>query len=373
MSSTLRRGGSAVAMTWDPKHDPADAGFLELLRSKRFLSIERAASEETSIGWVTPGDPTGDTFELEDLDAGGCWWLRFRMDAKKLPASKLQMEITAHERTRGKRLSARERRELKDHLHEQLLPGILPRTTFVDVVLSSDRKRALVLSSSKKAREAFTELVNGSFGFYPEPVAPGVLAGRMIGDDKVAKLIRTTWPGSGPRQRELPLSGDFLGDEFLLWLWSECEQGGEFSSYEGTVGIVVHDLVAFDAETDATSLVLKHGLTTRATEARAALRDGRVPTRLRLLIAEGTRQWIATVDGSLSIGSCKLPDDPEDCESNEDRTSERAANWLRLRAIVEHLFGTFVDLRVSDEWPERCDEIAGWMQSGAEKPAGGAS
>lgn len=365
MSSVLRRGGSAVAMTWDPKADPSDPSFGTALQSKRFLSIETAASEENSVGWVTPADPTGDAFAPDELVAGQCWWLRFRMDAKKLPASKMQMEIANAERARGKKLSARERRELKDDLHERLLPGILPRTTMVDVLVSPDRRTALVLSSSKAAREAFGELSNGSFLFYPKRLSAGELANTRRGEAPVGRLSRHMWPGGGPRQREMALVADFLGDEFLLWLWWRCEtEGGHFVlPFKAEIGIVVHELVAFEAETEATSLVLRHGLTTKAAEARAALREGRVPTKLRLLIAEGSREWIATVDGSLSLGSVRLPEDAEDCESSDDCTADRAANWLRLHGIVEHLFDAFMAARLHD-WETVAPEITEWMRGG---------
>lgn len=367
MITTLRRGGSAVAMTWDAQHDPADAGFLEMLRSKRFLSIERAASEETSVGWVTPGDPTGETFALDDMVAGNCWWLRFRMDAKKLPASKLQMEIANAERARGKKLSARERRELKDHLHEQLLPGILPRTTFVDVVLSStDRRVALVLSSSKAAREAFGELAHASFGFSPTLVTSGYMAEQVLVDRPMP--IPTRFPGGGPRQLQIASAADFLGDEFLLWLWWKWEtRGGEFTlpgDPIGVVGIAIDDRVEFEAGDDETSLVLRHGLTTRSQEARAALRNGRVPTKVRMLIAEATNQWTVTLDGaSLAMGSVRLPEDADDCETVDDRTGDRSAHWILLQQIVARLFGEFLQARLY-EWTTVSRELTEWMRGG---------
>ena len=58
------------------------------------------------------------------------------------------------------------------------------------------------------------------------------------------------------------------------------------------------DFPLTSAGEDETSLVLRHGLTTRSKEARAALRNGRVPTKVRMLIAEATRQWTVTLDGA---------------------------------------------------------------------------
>lgn len=363
MTAALRRGGSAVAFTWSKDADPST--LFGQLAAHRFRSIERAASEETSAGWVTPADPTGDSFVLEDMAAGSHWWLRFRVDAKKFPASKLQMEVANAERARGKRLSARERRELKDDLHEKLLPGILPRTQFVDVLVHRDLHTALLLSTSKAAQEAFGKLCKQALGFEPKRLTSGAIATRTQGDQAVGKLMPTVFPGGGPKQRELALSADFLGDELLLWLWWKWEtDGGEFTVPGGVCGIAIDDRVEFAAGSDETSMVLRHGLTTRAAEARAALRHGRVPTKARLLVAKGNLQWTVTIDGaSLAMGSVKLPEDAEACETTEDVTADRAENWLGLHTIVEHLFDKFMGDRVSMAWAAKAREIAEWMAS----------
>jgi hypothetical protein len=360
MTASLRRGGSAVAFTWNKGADPTDAKFSEALSAHRFRSIERAASEEVSVGWVTPADPTGDSFDANDMDAGGHWWLRFRRDVKKFPAARLQMEIANAERTRGKKLSARERRELKDHLHEQLLPGILPRTQFFDVLVSKDLGTALLLSTSKAAREAFAQLAKDSFGITVERLTSG--AHRSL---KVDKLTPTVFPGRGPKQLELPGAGEYLGCELLLWLWWKWEtDGGEFSIPSGIVGIAIDDRVEFEAGDDETSMVLRHGLTTQSAEARTALRNGRVPTKARLLVAKGQLQWTVTLDGaSLAMGSVGLPEDSDDCETPEDVTADRAENWLGLHTIVEHLFDKFMGDRVSMAWAAKAREIAEWMAS----------
>lgn len=367
MTASLRRGGSAVAFTWSKDVDPSDSSFADLLAGHRFRSIERAASEDVSVGWVTPGDPTGESFDLDDLAAGSHWRLRFRQDAKRFPASKLAMEVANTERSRGRGLSARERRELKDDLHERLLPGILPRTQFVDVLVHQDQGSAVLLSSSKAAREAFGKLCRDSFGFEPHRLTSGELAAEILTLEQVGKMQPTRFPGGGPRQLELAMSADFLGTEFLLWLWWRWETaGGEFHlDGGGTAGIAIDDRVEFAAGADETSLVLRHGLTTRATEARAALRAGRVPTRVRMLVAEGAHQWTVTLDGaSLVMAGVRLPEDSEECESAEDRTGDRAANWLGLHEILAELFSQFVEARTS-AWDETSKEIAGWMRGGS--------
>ena len=159
----------------------------------------------------------------------------------------------------------------------------------------------------------------------------------------------------------------FLGEEFLTWLWFRWEpEGGEFALPGGrVVGIAIDDLLTFAAPSDdETEQTLRHGLPTRTEEARTGLRQGRRLRKARLLIAEGERQWSAVFDGpTMGLGSVKLPEDAEECESDQDRTADRAANWYALHEIVQMLYGQFLRKRLGNGYMEgQGEEQAQWMQ-----------
>ena len=221
MSLTLRRGGSVVALTYQGKiaHPSDHEAFSAALAARRFRTIENAASEEVSVGWCTPDDPTGDSFLAEHMDAGPATWLRMRVDSKKLPAEWLAVHRAAAEKAKGRPLNARERRELKDDLTEKLLPRVLPKMGFVDALLFPDRKQVLLLSSSKSARETFGKLWFETFGVPLDVVGP-----QQMGGTAAEKLEPTRWPGGIPSNCAEPFG--FLGQEFLTWLWFMCENAG---------------------------------------------------------------------------------------------------------------------------------------------------
>ena len=180
--------------------DPRDDEFAEHLSLQRFRTIENAASEEVSVGWVTPADPTGDNFSPEDLDGGIGTWLRFRIDKKSMPMKWLQIHRDAAEKARGKKLSAKERRELKDDLMDQLLPRVLPTITLVDALLFEERKTVLLFATSKSAKEAFTKLFFESFSIQLEPADPLVSGMRSdLSDEEKRALERVNpirWPNN---------------------------------------------------------------------------------------------------------------------------------------------------------------------------------
>jgi Putative exonuclease, RdgC len=162
--ASISRSGGLVGLYWHGKvPDPQSPAFADALREHRFRSIDSAASEEVSVGWVTPADPTGDHFAPEDLDGGPAAWLRLRIDKKVLPRPWLAIHRCVAEKARGRRLSGRERRELRDELEEQLLPRVLPTVGFVDALLMHERRLVLVLTTRKSALEAFGKLFFESF------------------------------------------------------------------------------------------------------------------------------------------------------------------------------------------------------------------
>ena len=158
----------------------------------------------------------------------------------------------------------------------------------------------------------------------------------------------------------------FLGEEFLTWLWYRWEtQGGEFTLPGGrVVGIAIDDFLTFAAPSDdETEQTLRHGLPTRTEEARTALRQGRRVRRARMILAEGSRHWSATLDGaSMQLTGVKLPEDAEEVESDNDRTADRAANWLALHEIVQSLYGVFLRDRLAPSYRSTgAEKQAQWM------------
>lgn len=160
----FRRSGSFTSFHVDGSLPAVtDAAFAQALKKHRFRTIEGAASEETSAGWVTPEDPTGETFETRAIAFDEALWLRLRIDRKKLPARWLQIYRAEAERSRGRKLSQRERSELRADLQEKLLPRVLPAVRFVDALLFVRTKRLLLFATSGPAKESFVGALESTF------------------------------------------------------------------------------------------------------------------------------------------------------------------------------------------------------------------
>ena len=205
----FRRSGSLVAFYVDGKMPAVQSeAFLEALANERFRTIEDAASEEQSIGWVSPGDPTGQTFELDEMDLDQGLWLRFRVDKKKLPAIWLSIHRSEAERSAGRKLSARERKDLKEDLMQRMLPRILPSVGLVDVLFAPDSGRVLLFASSTAMKEEFQKLWFRSFATnLVEADAFAAAARSGLGRDQLGYLEEVSpvrWGRNGGRPTEAP-------------------------------------------------------------------------------------------------------------------------------------------------------------------------
>jgi recombination associated protein RdgC len=161
----------------------------------------------------------------------------------------------------------------------------------------------------------------------------------------------------------------FLGEEFLTWLWYRLEnEGGEFDLGEGRiVGVALDDFIVFaPRDDDETEQTLRKGVPTRSAEARAGLRSGHRLKKAKLTLAMSELVWSFTLDAStMGLRSIRLPDDDEAAESPEERSRERAANFLLLHDLVGALYRQFLALRLRTDYLSTDAETqASWMAAG---------
>src|SRR5262249_42213159 len=104
---------------------------------------------------------------------------------KVLPRKWLAIWRAEAERSKGRKLSARERRELKDELQERLLPRVLPTVNLVDALLFHDRRTVLLFATGSSVREAFGKLFFEAFP-WPRDRGDPLACARRTGLDKEA-------------------------------------------------------------------------------------------------------------------------------------------------------------------------------------------
>ena len=159
---------------------------------------------------------------------------------------------------------------------------------------------------------------------------------------------------------------EFLGEEFLTWLWFRIEtQGGDFDlPGNRSVGLSFDDFLAFaPRDDDETEHTLKKGSPSRSAEASTALRSGHRLRRAKLILGQAEMLWSFVLDGpTMNILSARLPDDDPDAESADERSTDRIRGFHELQQIVAAVYRVFLEERLAPEYLEQgAAAQASWM------------
>ncbi len=167
----------------------------------------------------------------------------------------------------------------------------------------------------------------------------------------------TTWV-------ETPEGLDYLGPEFLTWLWWRAECAPGFRHPDGTEVFVHFDEhLEFRGERAAARrTVLRSGMPGASMEARAALRSGKALVAARLLLARGEEEVRFTLKAAeLDVSGLRLPA-PEG-ETREERLLASLEAQERFQQDLDLCLRTFLEVRLTSGWAEEAARIRAWSRS----------
>ncbi|MCA9561887.1 MAG: hypothetical protein KC561_00290 [Myxococcales bacterium] len=164
---------------------------------------------------------------------------------------------------------------------------------------------------------------------------------------------------------ELIESRRFLGSEFLVWLWYRCDNGEarfEIPDFE-TVTLEFDDqlvLEGFLAESEQSRL--KGGAPSHSPEAQAALKAGKRPSRAKLRLLQGDREWVFSVNAhDFAFSSVKVP---AVLKEEDERILERVSLVDELCDMWDGLYKLFLERRLGEQWPETVERMSAWITEG---------
>jgi hypothetical protein len=163
---------------------------------------------------------------------------------------------------------------------------------------------------------------------------------------------------------------EFLGREFLTWLWFKSEeQGGTLDLGEmGEVEIGLDDRVTLRSDEDQTpETVTCLGESAGFREARFALTEEKKVTQARFRMTMGEDEWSFTLDSArLNFRSMRPPKVEQDTQEDpEGLFFERVGLVERAVSVLEALFLSFVKLRASGQWKDQeASAMATWIEEG---------
>jgi hypothetical protein len=362
-----------------------DQSILDKLESHALQPGEFGVPEELEYGWCGGRHVLDANFGFEHNIFADALCCAMRVDTNRVPGElKKAYQIIEEEAAAAGNpsglISRRQKKDVKDivrrKLEEDLRSGRFRRSRLVPVLW--DLPGATMFSPAGTSQfELLSELWERTLGSSLEPLTAGELALRHLaekgrrreyedarptrfvpGPEGESQVPDYPWTAKGPQPK------DFFGNEFLLWLWHRIETDGGIIKAEGAgeVSVVIDQSLDLECAFGQTG---RDGLRgdgpTRMPEAVDALRSGKLPRKVGMILETGGRQFQFTLSAeSLGCSGVKMPE-IEEAENPRVVFEERIVMLRDLCKAIDGLFFSFLRLRASSAWEGQVGGIRKWI------------
>lgn len=362
-----------------------DQSVLDKLQEFILQVGEFSVPEESEYGWCGGRHVLDGKFSFEHNVFNDALHCALRIDTNRVPADlKKAYQIMEEEAVAATNpsgfISKQQKRDVKDvvrrKIDEDLKSGKFRRSKLVPILWDLPTQTVYSPASSK-AVEMLLELFERTFGLNLEPVSAGTVAARYLqasqktreyedfrptrfvqGPEGEGQMPEYPWTAMGPQPK------DFLGNEFLLWLWHQVDStNGIIKTDEaGDVALVLEKSVELDCAYGQTGKdALKGDDPTGMPEAHDALRSGKLPRKIGMIMETGGHQFqFAFNCEAMGCSGTVLPE-VEDAENARVVFEERISMLRDLSKGIDGLFHTFLKLRASSAWEGHCNTIRRWI------------
>jgi hypothetical protein len=354
---------------------------LEALERQSITSRSQLDTPDgVTVGWAG-GDHVLDTrFDLEKNILDDALHAGVRVDTNKIPSELLraytQIELDARTAENpDARPSKAQREEAKEaaraRAEAEAADGRFRRRKVHPVLWDAQHDLLYVGTSSAQVLDRVAALFRETFDRDLEPVTAGRLAADHAGRTGRLRLFEELAPSQFAPAAGLdalawspdPASPDYLGNEFLVWLWHHLDDSGApIALADGSeLSAMVTKTLTLDCPRGETGRdSLSDTGPTRLPEAREALRSGKLPRKAGLLLNRHGQDYELTLQAeSLAVSGLALPR-AEGAVGRELKLA-RIEALRHLADTLDALLDAFLDHRTQTDWPTRLDQIRAWL------------
>jgi hypothetical protein len=372
--SRFRASKSAPRM-FGPEH-------LEKLSEARIGKQRVATGDGSQVGWIA-GDHILDTrFDLAKNVINDTLQFAIRIDELKIPGDlyrayyQVELEALASQNPSG-HASARQKREArqiaKDRLEQEAKDGRYLRRKLIPVLWDGLSNEVLVGTTSSTVIDRLHVLFKQTFDRSLDFLGAGRQAfghaevdGRQRAvDDSTptvfvhGQLEEIAWVADETNR-------DFLGNEYLLWLWYHVEHVSDTIKLgdDSEVAIMLARTLVLECPRGqyGRESISSDG-PTKLPEALRALQAGRLPRKVGLTLSRHDNVYELTLQAeTLAISSARLPNAEE--EEERARLDERVNQIRHLLETLDLLYGVFLQHRLGEGWKSEVTKIKKWLKGG---------
>lgn len=353
---------------------------LELLQQHSFDRPKAFPADGTAVGWIAADHILDTRFDLEKNIINDTLHFALRIDTQKIPSdllrayAQVELEGLAAGNPSGNP-SSRQKREARqlaqERLEKEADDGRFIRRKAVPVLWDAQSNEVLVGTTSVTALDHFLTLFQRTFEHSLDFLGAGHQAfllaearqqGHGVDDAELAAYV----PGSTASEVAwMPdeTNRDFLGNEFLLWLWYVLEQESDsIALMDGSqVSVMLTRTLVLECPRGQTGKEsIQSDGPTRLPEAKRAIQAGKLPRKVGLILVRHDQQYELTLQAeTLAISGAKLPA-PEG-ESDRARLEERVTGLRHMLETLDLLYDAFGNHRLGPNWSKELRKIQKWL------------
>ncbi|MBI1336695.1 MAG: hypothetical protein GC164_07010 [Phycisphaera sp.] len=382
-----------------------DEALLEKLAQGAFRASDVGVASEVEAGFVTGVHLFDTDFAYDKNGFTDALLFALRMDSHQVPPEVKQAYRAMSEQSLAKdnpsgyltRAQKREAIELAERqVHDEVASNRYRRSKMVPVMWDLKSQTLFVAGSGVKLVEALGTKFKETFDLDLEPMTAGSLASRHMRSKGLSRDFEDLRPTAFsaapdverhedgdnfrgqcdvgtptvPWTHRATDTKDFLGNEFVFWLWSTLEsRHGLANAIEDGQDVELAGVIdkAIDLECGwgvLGKVSIKAEGPTRLAETHAAITTGKFPRRIGLTLADPRdhQQWELSLQADLWQVSAAVLPKIEEANSPRELIEQRLQLIRLLAGHLDGLFAAFLKQRLSPGWSTRRDAIRAWLR-----------
>lgn len=364
---------------------------IETLQKYAIGQIEVASPDEPVVGFSGGAHLLDVAFDLEKNIFADALHCSIRIDTNQVPAAIrkawLQIELANvsadNPSGRPTKIQRQEAKEaVQARCEQEAKDGRFRRMQQFPILWDSLGGILYFGGSSSTASDHCCDLFSQAFDLELTRLTAGQRAQAWAAEAKRRKSLDETIPtplhannasGEIAWWNQQEGNFDFLGNEFLLWLWWHFETVSESIALpDGTevTGMIARTLSLQCPRDESGKETITAESPSALPEAALAIRSGKLPRRVGLTLVRQSLQFDLVLQAeTFVLSGAKILTD-ETSEEGRAVLEERIENLRALNETVDLLYRAFLERRVGRNWND-AEQIRRWLKSEAKlkKPA----
>lgn len=357
-----------------------DLEHLEKLQSFTAGEFQPSSDEAVKVGFLGGSHLFDHTFELEKNVIHDALHFAMRVDTNQVPSAILkawtQMELAALRAENPERRPTKAEKEQAKEAAQQradaeAAAGKYHRMNQFPALWDAPAGMLYFGSSSSTPCGLFADLMGEAFEMELDRISTGYLANQWADRNGLSAALDDLRPavfhpehtgGDAAWANADSPHPDFLGNEFLLWLWHTTEQDDTLKlADQSEVTVMFSKSLNLECPAGISGReTLSSEMPTRLPEALEAIRTGKLPRKAGLTLVRHGQQYELTLQAeTFSISGAKLQSD-DDAQGREVLES-RIDAIRQLNETVDLLFEHFCQVRFSGDWAQQVEQISQWV------------